>query len=57
MDLWWDADRIVFGYAKAKTDEPPAGWLDRAHELSTCAAPRSRRTSSRSASTAAACGS
>lgn len=29
-DLWWDADRIVFGYAKAKSDQPPAGWLDRA---------------------------
>jgi len=29
MDLWWDADRVVFGYAKAKTSEPPAGWLDR----------------------------
>jgi hypothetical protein len=29
MDLWWDADRIVFGYAKAKTNDPPAGWLDR----------------------------
>jgi hypothetical protein len=28
-DLWWDADRVVFGYAKAKTDQPPAGWLDR----------------------------
>jgi len=29
MDLWWDADRVVFGYAKAASDEPPAGWLDR----------------------------
>jgi len=29
MDLWWDADRVVFGYAKAKSDQPPAGWLDR----------------------------
>ncbi len=29
IDLWWDADRIVFGYAKAKSNEPPAGWLDR----------------------------
>ena len=29
-DLWWDGDRVVFGYAKAKTDQPPAGWLDRA---------------------------
>ena len=29
IDLWWDADRIVFGYAKAKSNEPPPGWLDR----------------------------
>ena len=29
MDLWWDADRVVFGYAMAKSDEPPAGWLNR----------------------------
>ena len=29
MDLRWDAQRIVFGYAKAKTDQPPEGWLDR----------------------------
>ncbi len=29
IDLWWDADRIVFGYAKAKSHEPPPGWLDR----------------------------
>ncbi|MCY3019859.1 MAG: hypothetical protein NTW87_12630, partial [Planctomycetota bacterium] len=29
MDLWWDADRVVFGYAKAKSDQPPKGWLDR----------------------------
>ncbi|PIU92266.1 MAG: hypothetical protein COY42_32260 [Armatimonadetes bacterium CG_4_10_14_0_8_um_filter_66_14] len=29
MDLWWDGSRVVFGYAKAKTNEPPAGWLDR----------------------------
>lgn len=29
IDLWWDADRVVFGYAKAKSPEPPAGWLDR----------------------------
>ncbi len=29
MDLHWDGQRIVFGYAKAKTNEPPAGWLDR----------------------------
>ena len=28
-DLWWDADRVVLGYAKAKSDQPPAGWLDR----------------------------
>ena len=29
MDLWWDGDRVVFGYAKAKKDSPPDGWLDR----------------------------
>ena len=29
MDLWWDADRVVFGYAKARSDQPPAGWLNR----------------------------
>ncbi|NLY02320.1 MAG: hypothetical protein GXY83_40055 [Rhodopirellula sp.] len=28
-DLWWDADRIVFGYAKSETNDPPQGWLDR----------------------------
>ena len=30
MDLWYDADRVVFGYAKAKSSEPPPGWLNRA---------------------------
>ncbi len=29
LDLWWDAGRVVFGYAKAASNEPPAGWLDR----------------------------
>lgn len=29
LDLWWDADRVVFGYARAKSSEPPDGWLDR----------------------------
>ncbi len=29
MDLWWDGGRVVFGYAKAKSDQPPKGWLDR----------------------------
>ena len=29
LDLWWDGERVVFGYAKAKSPEPPAGWLDR----------------------------
>ncbi|HUU12031.1 MAG TPA: hypothetical protein VM431_16020 [Phycisphaerae bacterium] len=29
MDLAWDADRVVFGYAKARGDGPPEGWLDR----------------------------
>ena len=28
-DLSWDAKRIVFGYAKSKTSNPPDGWLDR----------------------------
>jgi mono/diheme cytochrome c family protein len=29
MDLWWDGSRIVFGYARAATDQPPEGWMDR----------------------------
>ncbi len=29
MDLSWDAQRVVFGYAKARSTSPPAGWLDR----------------------------
>jgi hypothetical protein len=29
MDLWWEGNRIVFGYARAKSGDPPAGWLDR----------------------------
>jgi len=29
VDLSWDGKRIVFGYAKAKSDQPPDGWLDR----------------------------
>ncbi|NQT13726.1 MAG: discoidin domain-containing protein, partial [Planctomycetes bacterium] len=29
MDLRYGADRVVFGYAKAKSDEPPEGWRDR----------------------------
>jgi len=29
MDLWFDGSRIVFGYAKARGDQPPEGWLDR----------------------------
>ncbi len=29
MDLWFGGDRIVFGYARAKSDQPPEGWLDR----------------------------
>jgi len=29
MDLWWDGSRMVFGYARARSNEPPAGWLDR----------------------------
>ena len=30
MDLSWDGRRIVLGYAKARSEQPPAGWLDRA---------------------------
>jgi Hydrazine synthase alpha subunit middle domain/F5/8 type C domain len=30
MDLWWDGSRVVFGYARTPTDEPPEHWLDRA---------------------------
>jgi len=30
MDLWWDGSRVVFGWAKARSDKPPDGWLDRA---------------------------
>ncbi|MCL1920639.1 MAG: hypothetical protein FWG50_06105 [Kiritimatiellaeota bacterium] len=30
MDLEWDGERIVFGYARTKTAEPPEGWMDRA---------------------------
>lgn len=33
VDLWWDATRVVFGYAKAKSHEPPAGWLDRSQSF------------------------
>ena len=29
MDLWWDGSRVVFGYAKASSDQPPQGWTDR----------------------------
>ncbi|MBN1489415.1 MAG: hypothetical protein JXA69_05805 [Phycisphaerae bacterium] len=29
MELWWDADRVVFGYAKARNNEPVEGWIDR----------------------------
>lgn len=30
MDLSWEGNRIVFGYARARSHQPPAGWLDRA---------------------------
>lgn len=30
IDLAWEADRVVFGYARTRTAEPPEGWLDRA---------------------------
>jgi hypothetical protein len=29
MDLFWDGTRVVFGYAMARSDQPPDGWLDR----------------------------
>jgi hypothetical protein len=29
MDLWWDGSRVVFGYARAQSDTPPEGWLNR----------------------------
>lgn len=29
LDLWYDADRIVFAFAKKDSSEPPEGWLDR----------------------------
>lgn len=29
MDLWWGATRVVFGYARKKAPQPPAGWRDR----------------------------
>lgn len=29
MDLSWDGTRVVFGYARSETAEPPEGWLDR----------------------------
>ena len=28
-DLRWDGKHIVFGYARAKSQQPPDGWLDR----------------------------
>nr|CAX69026.1 hypothetical protein, TolB-like family [uncultured bacterium] len=30
MDLWFGGDRVVFGYARAKSREPVEGWLNRA---------------------------
>lgn len=29
MDLWFEGNRVVFGYARARRAEPPEGWLDR----------------------------
>ena len=29
VDLWFDGSRIVFGYARAESPNPPEGWLDR----------------------------
>ncbi len=33
MDLWFEGDRIVFGYARSRSNEPPEGWLDRAQSF------------------------
>ena len=30
MDLWYGADRVVFGYAKSPSEEPHKDWLNRA---------------------------
>ena len=30
VDLWYDGNRVVFGYARTKSENPPDGWLDRA---------------------------
>ncbi len=32
-DLWFEGDRIVFGYARSRSDDPPEGWLDRAQSF------------------------
>lgn len=29
IDLWFEGDRVVFGYARARSDAPPEGRLDR----------------------------
>jgi mono/diheme cytochrome c family protein len=29
LDLWFGGNRVVFGYARAKSENPPEGWLDR----------------------------
>ena len=29
MDLSWEGQRVVFGFARARSEEPPEGWLDR----------------------------
>jgi hypothetical protein len=29
LDLSWDGQHVVFGYAKARSHDPPQGWLDR----------------------------
>ncbi len=29
IDLDWSAEKVVFGYAQARSNEPPTGWLDR----------------------------
>ncbi|MBP8130027.1 MAG: discoidin domain-containing protein, partial [Candidatus Hydrogenedentes bacterium] len=29
LDLWFQGNRVVFGYARARSENPPEGWLDR----------------------------
>lgn len=33
MELWFEGDRIVFGYARRSSDEPAENWLDRSQSF------------------------